>query len=97
MSTPKNFDIQSLKFPTFFLISLNQSSWRFLFNCSIDLYEIRLQAGGYLSSISFAIERVPPLNDSHCMHTISLKLMPLFHTALVTFLFELYGCLLFKF
>ena len=50
--------------------------------------------GVSLSSISFAIEGVPPLHDFHCMHT---KLMPLFHTAIATFLFELYSCLLFKF
>ena len=49
-------------------------------------YQICLQAGGPLSSISSAIEGVPPLNDSHCMHT---KLIPLFHINFATFPSEL--------
>ena len=47
--------------------------------------QICLRAGGPLSSISFAIEGVPPLNDSHCMHT---ELIPLLHIDFATFPLE---------
>ena len=70
--------ISTAKFPYSFHIS-KSSNWRFPFKYSILIsakYQLYLQAGGPLSSISFAIEGAPPLKDSHCMHT---KLIPLLH------------------